>query len=164
MSLHHQTLHYQTPKAMPNQHNRLINIKLPPLPAKSCHKTYSRSDDISQCIIQLLPQLDFFPHRSHWWPPNSQLLYPDNDNWWNFTDNSSLTILWFEVAFNLDNLMTIWMNTACIKCLETSNIFWRRCKPVIEVAMSTKEKAMERQEAGNLQTVLNTNHSLRDGK
>jgi hypothetical protein len=35
---------------------------------------------------------------------------------------------------------------------------------LIEVAMSTKEKAMERQEASNLKTVLNTNHSLRDGK
>jgi hypothetical protein len=47
MSLHHQTLDYQTPKAMPDQHNLLINIKLPLLPAKKVAQKYSRSDDIS---------------------------------------------------------------------------------------------------------------------
>jgi hypothetical protein len=59
------------------------------------------------------------------------------------------------------------MNEYCLHTLQVSanlqNILKEMKSSVIKVAMSTKEKAMERQEAGNLQTVLNTNHSLRDG-
>jgi hypothetical protein len=60
------------------------------------------------------------------------------------------------------------MNKYCLRTLQVSAnlqyILKEMKSSVIEVAMSTKEKAKERQEAGNLQTVLNTNHSLRDGK
>jgi hypothetical protein len=60
------------------------------------------------------------------------------------------------------------MNGYCLRTLQVSAnlqyVLKEMKSSVIEVATSTKEKAMERQEAGNIQTVLNTYHSLRDGK